>query len=241
MEGAEVGRGGSGLATDLHELRTPLATVLGFLETLVDRGEQLDPALRDQITRIARRNARLLQHRVDALLALERRTTDPDLRLVPSPLRDVVARIVEDCAGVLADHDVHLDVDPDLWATVDRDALSHVLANLLVNATRHSPAGTTVTVRATEEETDVVVEVIDRGEGIDPADLPHVFDEFYRGGDRSGEGTGLGLAVVRRYVTAWGGRVELESTLGTGTRVWFSLGRVPVSVTIPDDPVGAVG
>lgn len=234
-------RGGSGLATAVHELRTPLATVLGFLETLVQRGDELDPRLREQITRIACRNAQVLQHRIDALLAHELDTGDPDLRLVPRRLRDVVARIVEDCAGVLGDHAIHLDVDPDLWAAVDPDALSHVVANLLVNAARHSAARSAITIRATGAGDDVRLEVVDDGDGIAPADLPHVFEEFFRGGDGSGEGTGLGLSVVKRYVTAWGGQVEIESTLGHGTRVRFSLPAVAAGGTSAEHAVGAIG
>ena len=239
MTTGQVDRGKPALATAVHELRTPLATVLGFLQTLVERGDELDPQLREQITRIACRNAQVLQHRVDALLAHELETGDPDLRLVPGRLRDVVARIVEDCAGVLGDHAVHLDVAPDLWAAVDPDALSHVLANLLVNAARHSPAGSAITVRATGDGADIRLEVTDDGEGIAPVDLPHVFEEFYRGGDRSGVGTGLGLSVVRRYVTAWGGEIELESALGAGTRVRFTLARVAAAREDAERAVGA--
>lgn len=222
----------SGLATAVHELRTPLATVLGFLETLVLRGNELDPELRDQITRIACRNAKVLQQRVDALFAHE--LDDPELRLAPRRLRDVVARIVEDCAGVLRGRTVHLDVDPDLWAAVDPEGLSHVLANLLGNAVRHSPPSSAITIRATGAGDDVRLAVVDHGEGIAPRDLPHVFEEFYRGGDRSGEGTGLGLSVVKRYVTAWGGQVDVESTLGHGTRVHFSVARVPAPQAAED-------
>lgn len=239
MTTGQVDRGRSGLATAVHELRTPLATVLGFLETLVERGDELDPQLREQITHIACRNAQVLQHRIDALLAYELGTGDPDLRLVPGRLQEVVARIVEDCAGVLDAHPVRIDVDPELWAAVDVDALSHVLANLLVNAARHSASGAPITVRGTSDDDDVRIEVVDDGEGIAPVDLPHVFEEFYRGGDRSGEGTGLGLSVVQRYVTAWGGEIELESTLGAGTHVRFTLARVDATRQDAGHAVGA--
>lgn len=241
MTTGQTDRGGSGLATAVHELRTPLATVLGFLETLVQRGDELDPRLREQITEIACRNAQVLQHRIDALLAFESAAEAPDLRLAPHRLRQVVGQIVEDCSGVLGDHAIHLDVDPGLWAAVDPEALSHVLANLLVNAARHSPSGSTIVVGATSSGDEVVLEVVDHGEGISGEDLPHVFDEFYRGGDRRGDGTGLGLAVVRRYVTAWGGRVGIESALGTGTQVRFSLPRVSTDPVVIEPAVTIVG
>lgn len=219
----EAQRHDDDLAAAVHELRTPLATVQGFLETLLHRGQDLDPELRAQITEVAHRNAVLLGRRIDSLLQYERLAVEPVLDLTDSVLRDVVVGVVEDCAGVLSDHEVAIDIDPRLVATVDSDALSHVLANLLGNAARHSPAGSTIALQATRLPEGVQVTVTDHGEGVPPADLPHVFEAFYRGGDHTGDGTGLGLAVVRRYVELWGGTIELASTPGEGTTVAFTL------------------
>lgn len=215
------------LATAVHELRTPLATVQGFLETLEDRGDDLDPEVRTQIVEIALRNARVLGQRIDALLDYERLESAPDLEVTSAALRDLLVRLVEDCAGILHDHEVELDVPPDTWVAVDPDALAHVVANLLGNAVRHSPAGTTITLRAEPDHDQVRVSVIDRGEGIPAEDLPHVFEAFYRGEGHPGSGAGLGLAVVRRYVERWGGEVDIESQPGRGTQVGFVLPRVP--------------
>lgn len=225
-------RGGRDLAAAVHELRTPLATVQGFLETLLARGDELAPAVRDQITEVAHRNAVVLAHRIDSLLQYERLAVEPLVDQVPSRLQDVVSRVVEDCTGILSDHRVRIAVDPRTWAQVDHDALSHVLANLLSNAARHSPADSTITVRATELRGDVRIEVVDQGEGIPASDLPHVFEAFYRGADHPGSGTGLGLAVVQRYVSLWGGTVDIASRPGEGTTVAFTLERAPAERSI---------
>ena len=215
------------LASAVHELRTPLATVQGFLETLVERGEGIEPETRAHITAVAHRNAVLLGQRIDALLAYQRLSVTADLDLVGARLRQVVDRVVEDCAGILMDHHVDVDVDPGTWAVLDHDAIAHVLANLLSNAARHSSGGSTITIEAAEAGGRVWVAVTDTGEGIAEHDQPHVFEAFYRGGTQDGDGSGLGLAVVHRYVQLWGGRVELHSTRGQGTAVTFSLEAAP--------------
>ncbi len=227
-----VARQARDLATAMHELRTPLATVKGFLETLAQRGDELEPALRDEIIGIALRNARLLGSRIDALLAYERLEAATGLDMTSAALGDLLTQLVEDCTGILDDHDVEVQVPDGTWVAVDVDGLSHVVANLLGNAARHSPPGASITIRAEPRDQQVVVTVADRGEGIPAEDLPHVLEAFYRGSAQAGSGTGLGLAVVRRYVESWGGSVDIESQVGRGTRVSFDLPRVPAGGTL---------
>lgn len=226
------GRHARDIASAVHELRTPLATVQGFLETLVERGEDIDPDTRAHITRVAHRNAVLLGQRIDALLAYERLATEPELDLVGARLRQVVERVVEDCTGIVSEHRVEVAIDPAIWVVLDHEAIAHVLSNLLSNAARHSPPGSTITVRAREDDPQVWLSVSDRGSGIPAADLPHVFEAFYRGRRQAGQGTGLGLAVVHRYVEMWGGGVDIESTVGQGTTVSVSLERAVTGGTL---------
>lgn len=108
----------------------------------------------------------------------------------------------------------------------DSDRLAQVLRNLLSNALRHTPAGgeVAVVVRVTGDRVQLVVR--DTGSGISPADLPHVFDRFYRGDrsrSRQGGGAGLGLAIARQLVRAHAGELTVESSPGTGTTFTMTL------------------
>lgn len=226
------------IAVAVHELRTPLATVQGFLETLLVRADVIDADTRDHIIEIALRNAVLLGQRIDTLLEYERIAVgQAEAVPVPARLRATVDRIVEDCAGLLAEHEVVLDIPGDTVVAHDATALAHVLGNLLGNAAKHSPRGSVVTVRAVEGDGRVSVQVCDQGHGIDPADLPNVCEAFYRGRDRP-RGAGLGLSVARRYVELWGGTLTIESTVGTGTVVTFSLAPTHAVIDVTDGVVG---
>lgn len=211
------------IATVVHELRTPLATVQGFLETLTIRGDELDDDTRAHIIEVAFRNAVLLGQRIDTLLEYERFAMgEVEIHRARRPLRDVVDRIVEDCAGLLPEHEVQIDVADDIVADVDTTALAHVLGNLLGNAAKNSPTGTAITVRAFDTDPAAYLQVIDEGRGIDPEDLPRVFEAFYRGRDHL-RGAGLGLSVARHYVELWGGHLRIDSAVGEGTVITFSL------------------
>lgn len=224
------------IAAAVHELRTPLATVHGFLETLAHRADQMDAETRDHIIEVALRNAVLLGQRIDTLLEYERFAMgEVEVTLARRPLRETVERIVEDCAGLLGDHEVEVEVAPHIEVEVDDTALAHVLGNLLGNAAKHSPTGSTITVRAIDNDHAVCLQVMDEGRGIDPEDLPNVFEAFYRGRARP-QGAGLGLSVARHYVELWGGHLAIESTLGEGTAVTFTLTPTEKVVDVTDPP-----
>lgn len=214
------------LATAVHELRTPLATVRGFIETLLARGDELSADTQRHLLQVARRNAVLLGQRIDTLLDHERFASG-HVQLGPRPvvLAEAVAEIVEDCAGLLSDHPVELAIPPDLVARVDTVALGHVLGNLLSNAAKHSTTGSPITVLAHADDDRVQVEVVDLGDGIPAEDLERVFDPFFRV-DHGPSGMGLGLSVVQRYVALWGGHLSIDSVPGEGTTVRFT---VPVA------------
>jgi signal transduction histidine kinase len=108
----------------------------------------------------------------------------------------------------------------------DSDRITQVLLNLLDNARRHTPAGGHIRISATPGEKMLTVSVCDTGAGIDAADLPHIFEHFYRA-DRSRTGatggSGLGLSIVKAIITAHGGTIRAESIPGQGTRIIFTL------------------
>jgi signal transduction histidine kinase len=219
------------VSTVSHELRTPLTVVHGLGQTLVTRWDDLPaPRRADLLSRIAA-NADRLAAMVRSLLdtsALERGQLEPDLgpvRLAPL-VRDLLDRLVT----VSAAHPVAIDLDEGLEVRADPDLLAHVVENLLTNVAKHTPQGTPVSVRTRPASPGRIrIEVADRGPGIDPDDLPHVLDRFYRGGaptTRASGGLGLGLALAQQVVRAHGGRLTVSSTPGSGTAFSFDLAEV---------------
>jgi signal transduction histidine kinase len=110
-------------------------------------------------------------------------------------------------------------------AYADIGMIERVLENLIENGLRHTPAGGSVELRVRAAGAEVEASIADTGGGIDPDALPHIFERFYRApGDTSGEGMGLGLAIVQRILELHGRDIAVESTPGTGTRFAFRLG-----------------
>jgi len=120
--------------------------------------------------------------------------------------------------------EVQLQTPPDpAMVNGDHLMLLHVFDNLVENAITHAGTGRWLGINVTAESSKVIVEVADHGEGIPPADLPRVFEKFYRRKGTRQRGTGLGLAIVRRIVDDHGGRVDMASVVGRGTTVLVSL------------------
>lgn len=216
LEHTEVTRGR--LLSDLaHELRTPLATIEGYLEGLTDGvvepSDQTWATLQDAAGRLRRLvdDVALVSRAEEGRLELDLRPTDI-AALVHTAV--AAARDAYDRAGILLD----LDVEGDLGAVhVDADRARQILANLLDNARRHTPEGGQVTVQAHGDGRQVRVTVQDTGEGIAPEHLPHVFERFYRGdvSRRSGTGSGIGLTIARAIARAHEGDL-VASSQGTG-------------------------
>ncbi|MDZ7706750.1 MAG: HAMP domain-containing sensor histidine kinase [Trueperaceae bacterium] len=214
-----------------HEFRTPLSNLKGYLEGLEDGVFEPDAATLSACTRQVTRLGRL----VDDLSLLSRVETG-QLDLAPSRLavRDVLADAAEAFGGRFEQKGVVLELEPpsdDEVVRADPLRTAQVVANLLANALRHTPAGGRVTLSAERlaHEEEVRFEVRDEGEGIDQEHLPHVFDRFYRA-DRSrrhaeGSGSGIGLTLVKQLVERQGGRVGAQSVVGQGASFWFTLPR----------------
>ena len=212
------------IANAAHELRTPLTNLQGYLEALRDGVIDADRATYDSLLDEAERLVRL-SHSLDAL-------AEGDAATTPPPLEDLDLAVAIRAALDLAQPTLEraglslvVDVPERLPARANPDHLAQVLANLLSNAMRYTPAGGTVTVRAERRAVDLLVSISNTGDGIPQADLEHVFERFYRvekSRDRARGGAGIGLAIVKQLVEAGGGRVGAESREGQ-TRVWFSL------------------
>jgi signal transduction histidine kinase len=125
------------------------------------------------------------------------------------------------------DRAFHLSSQGDSWLLGDADRLGQVLGNLLDNAARHSPPGEPITVSVVGTEERVTLVVSDRGTGIPPQHLPHLFDRFYRAGGTDNDGLGLGLAIVKHLCEAHGGTISVASTVGEGSCFTVSLPSSP--------------
>ncbi|HTZ06721.1 MAG TPA: ATP-binding protein [Gaiellaceae bacterium] len=214
-----------------HELRTPLTTIIGAVEVL-QAGAKDDPVERERFLGHIEREAARLARLAHALLTLARAHAGQER---PRAERVELEPLLRDVADDLRPRDgvaVEIECDSGTAALVNRDLLEQVLRNLGENAAKHTPSGRVV-LRAAGAGRDVHVEVEDTGVGMSAATQQHVFDRFYRGQDRDPEGFGLGLAIVRQAVRTLGGRVELDSAPGEGTRVRIVLEHARLREEIP--------
>jgi len=209
-----------------HELRTPLAIIKGRLEGIQDGIYRADDeqigGLLDEVALLERLidDLRLLALADAGQLPLYPEAVDP-AHLLADARRSFVHQAEERGVALHAEAPAGL---PELSA--DPQRIAQVLGNLVGNALRHTPSGGSVVMRASCRPGAVVFEVSDSGSGIAPADLPHIFDRFYRADrsrTRSSGGAGLGLAIARRIVEAHGGQIWAESAPGSGTTFRFSL------------------
>ncbi len=210
---AETERMRSALLTSIsHDLRTPLASIIGAATSLMNYRHSLDEKAQDELLRSIQEEADRLNHFIGNLLdmtRLESGAIAPHLDAVD--LTDIVGSAFRRAAKLLARHETRIDLAPDLpMLKLDPVLFEQVLFNLLDNAAKYSPGGMMIEVRARRFGNVVRLEVSDEGEGIPQADLERIFDKFYRVhvGDRRRVGTGLGLAICRGFVEAMNGTIE---------------------------------
>lgn len=202
-----------------HDLRTPLNAVMAQAHML--RRHPGDPAKVEERARAIDRSCARMNGMIQELLEATLLEAG-QLRLVPRSvdLRAFAREVVERQRGALPVERVEfVDLGPVPAVSADPERIERVLVNLLSNALKYSPAEAPVTVEVGPAEGGGAVAVRDRGVGVAPEDLPHLFDRYFRArGARRPEGLGLGLYIARLLVQAHGGRVEVESRLGEGSR-----------------------
>jgi signal transduction histidine kinase len=222
------------IANTAHELRTPLTNIEGYIEAIRDGVIEPDQQTYDSLLEETERLVRLARSLDDLSLGdaahKHAHPVEIDLASLLSAGADL-ARPTLDARGLVLERQW-----PDrLPAQADPDQFSQVLANLLQNAARYAPEGSTVTLAAQQRQDTILVSLTNSGEGIPAADLPHLFERFYRvekSRDRARGGAGIGLAIVKQLVEGWGGRVGAESASGR-TRFWFSLPQPDVASAHP--------
>jgi len=231
------------LADVSHELRTPIAALRTFNELLVE-GAVDDPAARNEFLETSRAQLERLDWLAQNLLELSK--LDSGLVLLdlrPEDLRSSVEQAVDQAAATARRRGVELTIDrPDKAIEIRHDPvrIGQVVANLVGNAIKFTPRGGRVRVEVQgEPEGAASITVADTGIGIDPVELPRIFDRFFRGsrtGEARGSGSGLGLAIVRSIVEMHGGTVAVESRLGVGTTFRVTLPAQPRPPIAGEEP-----
>lgn len=222
-----------------HELKTPITSIKGFVETLSD-GAVDQPEDRARFLSIISKQTDRLNAIIDDLLSLsriERQTERSQISLQPEPIRPVLESSAQACEIKAANRKVRLRLE----ATGDRQVIANArlleqaVTNLIDNAIKYSEPEGAVTIGADDDGDYVVIRVADRGTGIAEEHLPRLFERFYRvDGSRSRAlgGTGLGLAIVKHIVLAHQGEVSVESELGRGSTFYL---RIPKADVVEDD------
>lgn len=225
LEGVEQRR--RQLVGDLsHELRTPLTILRGYLEGLADGTVETSPEI---YYRLAKETTRL-QRLVDDLQELSKLEAGYlPIQTQPVKLKPLLESLIQRFSDQIPEErDLTFNLDyPEKLPMVmaDPERFEQIMVNLLGNAVRYTPSGT-ITVQVWDTSTQIWIAVADTGVGIAAADIPHVFERFWRADpsrDRNSGGTGVGLAICRRLVELQGGQIELESELDYGTIFRFYL------------------
>jgi len=207
-----------------HELKTPVASIKGFVETLLD-GALDDHADARRFLGIVSRQADRLASIIEDLLALsriEQSETSGTLPLERQPLAGLLVAATDDCRPRATERSIHLELTcpPMLMVTVNGPLLEQAVINLVDNAIKYSEPGKTVWLSADADADGTAIRVRDEGCGIAAEHLPRLFERFYRvdkARSRNLGGTGLGLSIVKHIVQAHAGTIAVESTPGVGT------------------------
>jgi two-component system sensor histidine kinase KdpD len=215
-----------------HDLKTPLASVLGAAGTLRDLSAKLTDAEKaDLLTTVIDESERLNRFIANLLdmTKLESGAVVPNTS--PQDVREIVGSALRRAYKILSEHRVELELAGDLpMLELDAVLFEQVLFNLLDNAAKYAPRDTTIRIRSWRDGGAVYLQVLDEGSGIPPTDLEHIFDKFYRAqkGDHVRAGTGLGLAISRGFVEAMQGTIVAQNRPDR-TGAMFTI-RLPVTV-----------
>jgi len=213
-----------------HDLRSPLASIQGYLETVHMKDDRLDPEERQRYVQTALRNAQRLSDLVGELFELSKLETEQiEPTVEPFPIAELVQDVVMQYQPRAEEQEVDLQVRlPERHVRVEADIglVERALSNLIDNAIHYTPDGGAVHVRVDNEQREVCVAVADTGPGIPEDDLPHIFERFYRvdkSRDRDRGGAGLGLAIAKTILELHDRTLVVESTVGEGTTFHFRL------------------
>jgi two-component system sensor histidine kinase KdpD len=228
------------LSSVSHDLRTPLSGIIGAASTLLEDSRRFDAGERDLLATI-QEEARRLNRLVTNLLEVTKLESGHlDLKREWQPMEESLGAALNRLDETLRGRSVNTHLPPDLpMVAIDGVLMEQVFINLIENALKYTPAGTPIEIAMTHEHDAIAVAIADRGPGIAPGDEEHIFDKFYRAGNRGQQGgSGLGLTIARGVVTAHGGRIWAENAPDRGAVFRFTIPIVGSPPELPSEEEG---
>ncbi|HKC42899.1 MAG TPA: sensor histidine kinase KdpD [Burkholderiales bacterium] len=227
------------LAAISHDLRTPLASIVGASSSLLERGERMDPPGRHELARAIHEEAQRMSGLIDNVLDMARlQSGAANLNRQWHPLEELVGATLKRLETTLAGHRVQTHIPGDLpLVNVDGVLIGQVLANLLENAAKYTPRGTTIAISAEVGHDELVVSVADEGPGLPAGEEERIFDKFHRAAPEGPQsGVGLGLSICKAIVQAHGGTIAAENLPAGGAVFRFTLPLVGSPPEMAGDP-----
>ncbi|MTI56568.1 sensor histidine kinase [Geosporobacter ferrireducens] len=211
-----------------HDLRSPLAGIAGATTTILENREILDPETVNELLNGIYEDSEWLTRLVENLLSMTRIDEGKlQLRKKPESIEEVISEAIQHIKKRAKDHVIKVQIPEDIFIVpMDGKLIEQVLINLIDNAIKYTPKGTTIEIRAFEAGESAYMEVSDNGEGVPEDSIKHIFNRFYTSESSSRDsrrGIGLGLAICKSIVEAHGGKIEAHNKKEGGARFRFSL------------------
>ena len=215
------------IANVSHDLRTPLASIHGFAETLLMKEDDMTPEQRSRYTETILKGAERMKKLVDDLFELSKlEAREVSVQVEPFNLAELVYDISAKYTILAEQQGVQIETKvPQKVPLIRADIalMDRVLQNLVDNALKHTPTGGKVAIELVQKQGRMEVRVADTGVGIPEAELPYIFDRYRKAGSRKREGAGLGLAIVKKILEMHQAEIFVRSKENEGTEFWFNL------------------
>lgn len=215
-----------------HDLRTPVTILRGYAETLIDDHKTMSPEDRERFIQKIVNSVGRLQGLVEGLLALASLETSREVQMEPGALHTAIREVAEEfqARGKAAGMEIILELNAPETAAADPVQARRLIQNLIENALAHASDATRILIRTVDIPEAVTLSIEDDGPGVNPTDLPRLFDRFYRTDkSRRAGGNGLGLSIVRQVAELHGGSAGAETVKPHGLRVFVTIPKVKTS------------
>lgn len=211
-----------------HDLRTPLTSISGNAHLLCANGQELSQEIRQRLYTDIYDDSAWLISLVENILSVTRLEDGSiQLRMEPELVADCIQEALRHVSRRSDEHAIHLQLADDiLLARMDVRLIMQVIVNMVDNAIKYTPKGSTITISSARKDADIVIAIEDNGEGIPDADKTHLFDMFFtvaQNGADGRRGLGLGLSLCKSIITAHGGQIQVEDAIPHGSRFIFTL------------------